>query len=370
MSEQTTSWQFTRSELVDIIDRTEGLDKNALMAAEARWKLLGKPLYSLNVMEEFITLLAGIQKTDNPKLDRCGVFIFCADNGVVAEGVSQTKQEVTAQVTRNFTKGLSTVNVFAKCLEADVFPIDVGVAGFTTCEGVFDAKIMPHGTNNIMTGPAMTEEEALAAIAVGLNRAQWAKEQGYDICIGGEMGIGNTTTSAAVLSCILNEDPGDLMGRESGLENVRIKNKIRVIRQALTNNRPDPGDPIDVLAKVGGLDIAALVGFYIGCAQLRMPVILDGFISLSAAVIATRLNPLVTYYLFASHAPKEPGGVFALRALEKTGYLNFGLENGDGSGGLTLLPLLRMGLSAYEELENISEDMFESSPDTLKNEVK
>ena len=143
--------------------------------------------------------------------------------------------------------------------------------------------------------------------------------------------------------------PGDLMGRESGLENVRIKNKIRVIRQALTNNRPDPGDPIDVLAKVGGLDIAALVGFYIGCAQLRMPVILDGFISLSAAVIATRLNPLVTYYLFASHAPKEPGGVFALRALEKTGYLNFGLENGDGSGGLTLLPLLRMGLSAYEE---------------------
>ena len=153
----------------------------------------------------------------------------------------------------------------------------------------------------------MTEEEALAAMAVGIDRAKWAKEQGYQICVAGEMGIGNTTTSAAVLSCLLNEDPADTTGRGAGLDSVRLKHKVRVIRSALADLKPDPSDPIDVLAKVGGLDIAAMTGFYIGCARYRMPFILDGLISLTAAAIGVSIDPMLKYYMIASNVPLEPG---------------------------------------------------------------
>jgi nicotinate-nucleotide--dimethylbenzimidazole phosphoribosyltransferase len=359
-AEYADQWHLSRSELVEIMDQTSGLDKRSMAAAEARWLALCKPLYSLGLLEDLVIQLAGIQQTDQPVLDSCGVFIFCADNGVVQEGVSQATQDVTATVTRNFLKGDATVNIFARQVQADVFPIDVGVAGLPETAGIFYGKIMPEGTCNLSERPAMSEEQALAAMAVGLNRAAWAYEQGYDICIGGEMGIGNTTTSAAVLSCILNEDPAELTGRGAGLDSVRYKKKIRVIRAALANHRPDPGDPVDAIAKVGGLDIAALVGFYLGCARHRMPVILDGLIALTAAVVAVRINPLVNYYLIPSHAPKEPGSAFALKALEKSAYIHLNLANGEGSGGLTLLPLLRMALAVYDELVSFDEGGIEA----------
>lgn len=357
---QIDDWRLSRGELVEIIDQTTGLDKNSMEQASARWRTLCKPLYSLGYLEDQIVLLSGMQKSGEPKLDRCAVFIFCADNGVVSEGVSQTTQEVTGTVTRNFVKGITTVNAFGRAVGADIFPVDVGIADFAPYEGVFRAKIMSAGTNNILVGPAMSEEQALAALAVGLNRADWAASQGYDICVAGEMGIGNTTTSAAVLSCLLNEDPAELAGRGSGLDSGRLKNKIRVIRGALTINRPNAADPIDTLAKVGGLDLAAMVGFYIGCAHNRLPVILDGMISLTAALVAARVDPLANYYFIASHSPKEPGGAFALRALEKEAYLNLNLANGEGAGALMFLPILRMALAAYNELATFEEGEVEA----------
>jgi len=228
--------------------------------------------------------------------------------------------------------------------------VDVGIADFPSEKGVFDAKIMPQGTHNFAIEPAMSEREALAAMAVGIDRAKWAKDQGYHICVGGEMGIGNTTTSAAVLSCLLNEDPADTTGRGAGLDSTRLKHKIRVIRSALAELKPDPSDPIDVLAKVGGLDIAALTGFYIGCARYRIPFILDGVISLTAAAIGLSINPMLKYYMIASNAPLEPGAQYALRFLEVKGILDLDLANGEGTAALLALPILRMGLAAYHEV--------------------
>lgn len=351
---------MSRADLVRIIDETEGLDRDAMTAVTRRWQQLCKPLYSLGLLEDTVSLLGGIQSTPAPHLDRCGVFVFCADNGVVAEGVTQTGQEVTAAVTRNFTKGLTTLNAFARATGADVFPVDVGVAGFDSCEGVLSAKVRPGGTDSIMRGPAMLESEALCAMRVGIERAEWAAAQGYDVCVAGEMGIGNTTTSAAVISCLLNEDPADVTGRGAGLDSAGLQNKIRVIRKALMVNRPEPADPIDVLAKVGGLDIAAMAGFYIGCARYRMPVLMDGVISLTAALIAVRIDPLAAYYIIATHEPEEPGAAYVLRALEKKGFVRVHLANGEGTGGLLVLPLIRMGLKAFQELATFDEGEVEA----------
>ena len=187
-------------------------------------------------------------------------------------------------------------------------------------------------------------------MAVGIDRAKWAKEQGYQICVAGEMGIGNTTTSAAVLSCLLNEDPADTTGRGAGLDSVRLKHKVRVIRSALADLKPDPSDPIDVLAKVGGLDIAAMTGFYIGCARYRMPFILDGLISLTAAAIGVSIDPMLKYYMIASNVPLEPGAHYALKFLDVQGMFSLGLANGEGTAALLALPTLRMGLNAYNEV--------------------
>lgn len=351
---------MTRADLVRIIDETGGLDRAAMTAVARRWQQLCKPLHSLGLLEDTVSLLGGIQSTASPHLDRCGVFVFCADNGVVAEGVTQTGQAVTGTVTRNFTKGLTTLNAFARATGADVFPVDVGVADFGPCDGVLDAKVRSGGTDSIMRGPAMTEPEALRAMRVGIERAEWAAGQGYDVCVAGEMGIGNTTTSAAVISCLMNEDPADVTGRGAGLDSAGLQNKIRVIRKALMVNRPEPADPIDVLAKVGGLDIAAMAGFYIGCARYRIPVLLDGVISLAAALIAVRIDPLAAYYIIATHEPEEPGAAYVLRALEKKGFVRVNLANGEGTGGLLVLPVIRMGLKAFQELATFDEGEVEA----------
>lgn len=347
--------QMTREDIVDLINETEGLDRKAMTAAAARWKSLCKPLGSLGLLEEQVVTLAGIQGTPQPSLERCAVYVFCADNGVVDEGVSQAGREVTATVVDNFVRGVTTVNAFSAATGAELRPVDVGVYNYTPPDGVLDRKIMPRGTNDIAKESAMSEEEALAAMKVGIDCARKAKEEGFDICVAGEMGIANTTTSAAVLSCLLNEDPADVTGRGAGLDSSSLQNKIRTIRASLATNRPDPSDPIDTLAKVGGLDIAAMTGFYMGCARYRMPVILDGLISLTAALIATRIDPMCSYYLLASHSPSEPGAFHALKALEKEAALKLDMYNGEGTGALLFLPLLRMGLKAYNELATFEE---------------
>ena len=264
-----------------------------------------KPIGGLGLLEDMITRIAGIWGTEEISLDRKGVVIFCADNGVVEEGVTQTDSSVTAVVTENFAKGIASVNRMAFVAGADVMPIDIGVAGEIREPGVQILKIAP-GTANLRREKAMTQEQALTAIHTGIRIAGSMKDAGYEILAVGEMGIGNTTTGSAVASVMLKEEAETVTGRGAGLSAEGLQRKLQVIRDAIRLHQPDPEDPVAVLAALGGFDIAGMCGLMLGGAIYRIPIVLDGMISLSAALLAQKLCPAVTDYLLASHVGREP----------------------------------------------------------------
>ena len=308
-------------------------DKEAMEAAVARLDGLAKPPGSLGELEYIAVKLAGISGRlcyDTAK--RC-VVIMSSDNGVVEEGVASAPQSVTHMQTLSFARGIAGVSVLAKQFAADLIVVDVGINADIGQQYpmIRDSKIRK-STYNIAKGPAMTYDEAELAITIGLKTAVDAANDGYKLIGVGEMGIGNTTTSAAVLCALTGIPIESAAGKGAGLDDAAYGRKLEVIREALEINRPDPADIIDVLAKVGGFDIAAMVGVFIGGAAKRVPVVVDGFISTVAALAASRINPLVKEYMLASHSSNEHGAPHASLALGLTPCLRLGMRLGEGSG--------------------------------------
>ena len=319
------------------------LDEDAGKRAEERWNSIAKPLGSLGLLEDAIIKTAKIQHTENVRFGRRRAVVMCADNGVVCEGISQSDSSVTALCTDEIAAGRSNVNVIAETVNADVIAVDIGVAGKTSA---LDRKTA-NGTRNIAAGAAMTQGEAERAVMTGIKLVREAKAEDINIIVTGEMGIGNTTTSAAAASVLLGVAPAAVTGRGAGLDDARLAHKTEVIERAIAVNRPDPENALDVLAKLGGFDIAGMAGLFIGGAECGIPVVIDGAISAAAALIAERLVSGCKDYMFASHVSAEPTGKMLLDALGLRPLITAEMRLGEGTGGLMLLPLLDCALSVY-----------------------
>lgn len=345
--------------LDEAVKAVKPLYQLAMEEARTRWNSIAKPLYSLGLLEDAVVRIAGITRSSKVMLGKMGVTVFCADNGVVEEGVTQTDQETTAIVTENFTKGCTSVCHMAAIAGAQVIPVDIGVARNVTGTGLRINKIA-YGTQNMTKGPAMTKEQAVQALEVGINLALELKKQGYGILATGEMGIGNTTTSSAMAAVLLRKDPAEVTGRGAGLSSAGLNRKVDAIRRAIALNRPDPNDALDILAKVGGLDIAGLAGVFLGGAAVELPVVIDGFISSVAAFTAVQLCPGVREYLLPSHQSGEPAGKLMLSALGLEPFLNCHMSLGEGTGAVAVLPLLQMACRIYHEMSTFHEIAMEN----------
>ena len=262
--------------LEEAIAKIKPLDHNAMEIAQKRWDSIAKPLHSLGKLETLLIQIAGITGNAEVNLSRRGLIVMCADNGVVEEGVTQTGQEVTAIVAENFLKYDTSVGVMCKQNHAEIFPVDMGMVTDTKVRT--DHKIA-YGTQNMTKGPAMTREQAVKGLEAGIDMVRELNDKGYRILATGEMGIGNTTTSSAVASVLLKQPVEEMTGRGAGLTSEGLVRKINAIKKAIALNEPDPEDAIDVLAKVGGLDIAGMAGVFLGGAVYGIPVVMDGFIS-------------------------------------------------------------------------------------------
>lgn len=340
--------------LEECLKKITPLSATAMETARKNWDSVAKPLGSLGRLEELVVQLAGITGDANPSIDRKAVVAFCADNGVVAEGVTQSDQSVTALVAQSLARGTSSVCRMAEVAGAEVLPVDIGMAQEVP-EPELLRRAVRRGTDNLACGPAMTRAECIAAAEVGIHMAEHCRERGYQLLASGEMGIGNTTTSAAVVSVLLGLPPEEITGRGAGLSTEGLQRKVRAIQRGIQVNRPDPADPLDVLAKVGGLDLAGLTGLFLGGAALRLPVIVDGVISAAAALAAVQLCPAVEPYLIASHQSGEPAAARVLEALSLRPVIHAEMRLGEGTGAVALMPLLDMALAVYREAPTFSD---------------
>lgn len=339
--------------LEEAVKSITGLDEAAMAETWLLWDDKAKPLRSLGRLEEMVVTLAGIFGTTAPRIGKKGSIVMAADNGVIEEGVTQTGHEVTTTVTCNMAKGDATICVMSNVAGADVFPIDIGIMDEVDCPGVIDRKIM-HGTDNMHKGPAMSRENAVKAIEVGIDFVMEKAAEGYNIFATGEMGIGNTSTSSAMAAVLLDVDVEKVTGRGSGLTSDALLHKIEVLKEAIELNQPDKNDPIDVLSKVGGLDIAGLVGCFIGAAAAKVPILIDGFISSVAALAAVRIAPLCRNYMFPSHCSAEPAGHLVLEALDMEAYIYANMCLGEGTGAVTAMKLFDYALECYYGIPNFT----------------
>jgi nicotinate-nucleotide--dimethylbenzimidazole phosphoribosyltransferase len=336
--------------IYDVMEQITPPDEPARLAARTRWDSLAKPLGSIGVFEGVVTKLAALRGDADVRIPERCLLVFCADNGVVCQGVTQCESAVTAKVALALAEGRSSVSPMARLANCRVIPVDVGMLDFPGDKGVLNRRVR-NGTDDISLGPAMSRADCLVAMAQG---AALAREASADILLIGEMGIGNTTTSAAVLCALRGLDPALVTGRGAGLSNEGLKHKREIIRRALDRNRPDPADPVDVLARVGGLDLAAMCGAYLGAAASKTPAVIDGYISAVAALCALRLCPAAEKALFLSHTSGERGGEEILAEYELPAPIRAGMRLGEGSGAVMLLPLLDMALSLYHSGQSFS----------------
>ena len=346
--------------LEETMQKIRPVDAAAMAAAKQHWDGLGKPLGSLGRLEKALIQIAGIQRTGDVHIDRKALVIMCADNGVVEEGVTQCGQEVTATVAENFLDEKSCVAIMCRRAGTKICPVDIGMAVDTPR---VEKRKIAYGTKNMAKEPAMTREQAVAAIEVGIAKAEELHAQGYEMLATGEMGIGNTTTSSAMTAVYLGLDVETVTGRGAGLSSHGLQRKIHAIKQAIAVNQPDPEDPLDVLAKVGGLDIAGMCGLFLGGAAQQMQVVMDGFISQVAALTAMRLVPECADYILASHVSEEPGANILLKALEKDAFLTCGMRLGEGSGAVALFPILDFASDIYHKMSTfVQADIVEYQP--------
>ena len=315
-------------ELDSLLEKIKAPDQAAMDAARAYQATLAKPPESLGRLEALSIQLAGITGKIHNRMERTHLLVFAADNGVVEEGVSSAPQSVTLQQTINLTRAKTGASTLCRHFGVGITVCDVGVNAEIHDKAVLNRKIA-YGTNNIAKMPAMTREQAITAILTGAGVAIHTEADALGV---GEMGIGNTTTSAAVLSALLDVPPEQVTGRGGGITDEAFQRKKEVIRRAIETNRPDKTDVIDVLSKVGGLDIAAMCGAFLGAAATRRPVVIDGFISAVAALCAVRLKPEARHYLVPSHASFEIGYTMAMQAMDLQPMLLLGMRLGEGSG--------------------------------------
>ena len=338
--------------LEETLVQIKPLDERAMKIAAKRWDSIAKPLHSLGKMEKLVIQIAGITGDPDIHIKKRALVPMCADNGVVEEGVTQTGQEVTAIVAENFLSGDTSACVMSRQCGTKVIPVDIGMTVDTRVST--DLKVAC-GTANMTKEPAMTREQAVQALETGIEMVRRLKEDGYGLLATGEMGIGNTTTSSAVASVLLNRPAEEMTGRGAGLSGDGLDRKIHAIKKAIAVNRPDPKDAIDVLAKVGGFDIAGMAGMFLGGAALGVPVVIDGFISCVAALIAQRICPQAGDYMIASHVSKEPAAHLSLETLGKEAVLHGEMCLGEGSGAVALFPFLDMGVAVYESMSTFED---------------
>ncbi len=347
-------------------------DAEAISRAESRWDAVSKPKKSLGDLEELIVRIAGAQRTENIDLSPRAAVVFAADNGIVAERIAQSSPDLTAGVAAHIACGRGNINTMSRAAGCDVICVDVGI----------DSRYLPvrpremvdlhvtDGTRSFLEGPAMTDEDARKAFGAGLYMADRISEKGIRIAAAGEMGIGNTTTSAAVIAALLDREPREIVGRGAGLDDSGLVRKIDVVRRGILKHELldcSGGEPAETawraLCCVGGLDIAAMAGFYTGCASHHIPVILDGLISAAAALTAVYMNENVRDYLIASHIGREAGTSAVLKKLGLKAILQADLALGEGTGAVLLFPILDVAAAEYNSALTFDDMGFVSDED-------
>lgn len=344
---------MTETELKTLLSGITPPDEAARAAAHAHWAGLAKPLGGLGALETLLEDAAALTGSAALDVSRRAVLVLCSDNGVVAQGVSQTDQSVTRAVAENLAARRTSVCQMARTAHCDVVPVDMGMAG-DPVPGVADCRIAA-GTADFTQGPAMTRAQAVEAVGRGIRLVQEQKAAGVQLLATGEMGIGNTTTSSAVAAVLLGQPVERMTGRGAGLSDEGLARKVDAICRGILRNKPDPTDPLDVLAKLGGFDLAGLCGVFLGGALEGVPVVMDGFISGVAALCAVRLCPAAAKAVFASHCSSEPAARLVLDALGKAPLLTAGLHLGEGTGAVASIPLWDMALAVYEGCYSFAE---------------
>jgi nicotinate-nucleotide--dimethylbenzimidazole phosphoribosyltransferase len=321
-------------------------------AVRERWDSLTKPRGSLGRLEEAIVRLAQIQGLALPRIERCGIYVFCGDHGITDEGVSPYPSVVTQEMVKNFLRGGAAINVLCRELGMETCVVDSGVAG-PKLDGVLYRRIA-NGTQNFLRAPAMSREQAVAAIQSGIDLALGAARR-FDVVGVGEMGIGNSTSASALLSAFTGAPPEQTVGRGAGLDETGIQRKCAVVREALALHRPDAADPLHIVACLGGFEIAMMGGFFLGAAGDRLPVVVDGFISGAAFLIARAFCPAISERVFFAHESAERGNGLLLTTAGAKPLLNLEMCLGEGTGAAIAIGILRSGMRLYLEMATFAE---------------
>lgn len=346
--------------LKETINSISPLSEKHMNFAKNRLDLLIKPLDSLGKLEDIAIKLSGIYRDNFYSTEKKLILGFGADHGVYEENVSPCKQEVTKQQFANFVgggNGVATISAFSK---SHIWAVDVGINCDETYDGIFNEKIRK-STSNMKLGPAMSYDEAIKSINIGIKYAKLAKEKGYNLIGIGEMGICNTTPSTAIMSVYFNLCPENITGMGCGLDNDGIQRKINVIKEAITINSPDSNDSIDILSKVGGFEIGAMTGAILGAASQNIPIVLDGFISYAAFILAYGLNPLCKDYVIPSHLSAEPASQLVLDKLTLSPLLNLDMKLGEGSGAALAFNIIEAANYTYKNMLTFDESNMENT---------
>lgn len=337
------------------LSSVQPLKEEFFSRAQARLDSLTKPLGSLGQLEEIAKRYVAIVENLRPRVQKKVIYTFAGDHGVTAEGVSAYPKEVTPQMVYNFIRKGAAINVLAGHVGAKVIVVDIGVDHeFEPLEGLIIRKVA-RGTENIARGPAMSKAQALQGISVGLEMADHARNQEADLVGTGDMGIGNTTPSSAILASIAGLPVSLVTHRGTGIDDATLMRKIQTIEEAIKVNKPNPKDPLDVLSKVGGFEIAGITGLIIGCAAHRIPVVVDGFISTAGAMIAVALNSRIKEYLFASHQSVEVGHQFMWEYIGQKPILNLSMRLGEGTGAALAMSIIEAAVKISNEMATFGE---------------
>jgi nicotinate-nucleotide--dimethylbenzimidazole phosphoribosyltransferase len=339
----------------EAINSIEPLDERAMAEARRRQDNLTKPQGSLGQLESLSIQVAGIKGDPRPRITHKVIFTLAGDHGVTQKGVSAYPSEVTPQMVYNFLRGGAAIDVLARQVGARVVVADLGVASILERHPQLKDKKLALGTHNMAEGPAMSREKAFRSVEAGIELVEEELTRGIDILGTGDMGIGNTTASSAITAALTGVDVAVVTGRGTGLDEEGRERKMKVIQKALEINRPDPKDPIDVLSKVGGFEIGGIVGLILAGAKHRIPVVIDGFISGAAALIAASLSPQVKPYLIASHQSAEPGHKKILEHLGLIPLLNLNMRLGEGTGAALGIFLVEASLKILNEMATFAE---------------
>lgn len=344
-------------ELETLLSRVASVNGKFIEQAQQRLDNLTKPQGSLGRLEEFARRLIAITENPMPELDKKAIFTFAGDHGVADEGVSAFPKEVTRQMVFNFLNGGAGINVLARHAGADVVVVDIGVDhDFSSMkDSSLIIKKVVTGTRNMRKGPAMTRDEALRCIEVGLELANEYAKKGYKIFGTGDMGIANTTSSSAIAVVFTGKPVEEVTGRGTGINDNTWKNKVKVIKEAISVNKPNVSEPLDVLSKVGGAEIGGIAGLVLGAAANRIPVVIDGFISTAGALIAYAIEPKTKDYMFAAHNSQEIGHRAMLDYMCLRPILNLDLRLGEGTGAALAMLIIEAGLKIYKEMATFGE---------------